>query len=508
MISKLTLMHPDLEAVIQKLAVALVITDVEGTVLYFNKEANNYRTLTSAPLETGSSFFDLVPSEWKLMAEDIVKNVISSKTPTIIDASSHGNDGKTIHVEIRCNCIMDASGEVTQLFLEARDVTPRKIFEKKITSVAQEYSDLIETANAVIIGTDSQGYITDWNGITCRITGYAKDQAFAQKFQDILLDKDTSTIFSAVMDEVLKGNSLTNYELPVKGKGNKDLVFLINATPKRNVIGDITGVLLIGQDHTELIGYRKYLEMKILERTEALKEALQKEKEMVEVKKRFVAIASHEFRSPLSSIASHVESLKENIGKQDITVSQQRLDSIQTQVKHMSALLEDLLMMGKSESGRITATVDLVDLKDFFSKVIDEVVHACKHSHRVITDFPSSPVQIQSDPKLLRNIFINLLTNAMKFSPNENEVFLSMTVQDEALVVRVKDKGIGIEPTDIEKVFEPFTRGDNAKEIKGTGLGLSIVRKAVETLGGKIQVESTTGKGTVFTIKLNLTNRR
>ena len=236
-----------------------------------------------------------------------------------------------------------------------------------------------------------------------------------------------------------------------------------------------------------------------------MKAALENEKQLVEVKDRFVSMASHEFRSPISYIHKNIHAMKDQIGKISPEDLRMRLEKIQSQAEHLSSLLEDVLTIGKTgaTNTRIKANLKTVELREFMLRIIDEVQSNTQHSHRIELDFPRTVLSIQSDENLLRNIFVNLLTNAIKFSPGKNEVMLSVDAWDHQVVCKVRDLGLGIEEKDLHKIFEPFHRGDNVQKIKGTGLGLPIVKKAVETLGGEVNVQSTPGAGTLFTVKLN-----
>ena len=497
----------DVHTILNNVAEIWIIVDIRGTVLFVNKHTEKFQHIIHPPICQGSSIFDSIPESWQDLAKNVLRNLITSAAPSILEASYSSNEGKDIYFEIKCNGIRDSDGNVTQILIEARDVTPQKIFEKKITIVAREYQSLIENANAVIIGTDSRGYITEWNETATQVTGYSKNESYIQKLSDLLLYRESHQLFSHAMHEVLNGNVITNYEVAIRAKDQRQLTLLINATPRKIATSEVVGILLIGQDITELSAYRQSLEQKVLERTEALNSALQNEKELVEVKNRFVSMASHEFKSPISYIHRNIEAMKGNIEKLRPEEIRVKLEKIQSQAEHLSLLLEDVLTIGKSGAGKIKANMGLVALKEFFHKIIDEVQSNTHNTHRIQLDFPEPSLQIESDENLLRNIFVNLLTNAIKFSPGEKEVSLSVSVQDHKVEFMIKDKGIGIEEKDLERVFEPFTRGGNVQKIKGTGLGLSIVKKAVETLGGKLNVQSKAGQGTLFTIQLNLTGK-
>jgi PAS domain S-box-containing protein len=482
-----------------------ILVDDSGKVLLTSKHLEKFRDYIHPPLAQGASIFDSIPDSWKQLAQNVLSTLLDSDASSTLEASHTGPDKKETHFEIKCTGIRDRKGIVQQIFVEARDVTPQKIFERKITIVAREYQSVIENANAVIIGTDARGYITEWNEMASQVTGYSKNESYIRRLSDFL-SQESHQGFSRAMDKVLEGDVIANYEMATKAKDGRRLTLLINATPRTSATNEVVGVLLIGQDITELSAYRQSLEQKVKERTQALKSALESEKQLVEVKDRFVSMASHEFRSPISYIHRNIGAMKDNIEKLTPAELRERLSKIQSQADHLSSLLEDVLTIGKTgaTNTKITANLKIVGLKDFFLRIIDEVQSNTHHTHRIELDFPQPAFSLQSDENLLRNIFVNLLTNAIKFSPGQSQVLLSVRIVDGAVECRVRDHGLGIEEKDLPRIFEPFHRGDNVQKIKGTGLGLPIVKKAVETLGGEVDVESKPGEGTLFTVKLNL----
>jgi signal transduction histidine kinase len=169
----------------------------------------------------------------------------------------------------------------------------------------------------------------------------------------------------------------------------------------------------------------------------------------------------------------------------------------------MTHLLEDILTIGKTEQRKIQINKSAVNIPMFFEKIIDEVEMLFAQSHKINFKMNGlSRTEIYSDEDLMRNIFINLMTNAIKFSPGKNSVSLQAMSSNGHIVIEVMDEGIGIPEGDLGKIFEPFDRGSNVMAIEGTGLGLSIVKKAVDLLDGKIAVTSSPGKGTTFVVKI------
>jgi PAS domain S-box-containing protein len=161
-------------------------------------------------------------------------------------------------------------GKVSQILVEGRDVTGEKIFANKIKRVTGDFTNLVENANALIIGTDSSGYITDWNARCTIVTGYDKQEMYARKFSEFLIDNHSIENFHSLFESLLKGKLLTNYELTIISKDGQKRILLVNGTPRKNVEGKIDGVMFVGQDVTELIAYRISLEERVVERTQEL----------------------------------------------------------------------------------------------------------------------------------------------------------------------------------------------------------------------------------------------
>lgn len=497
----------DVRTLFNSIAEIWILMDAEGKVLFSSRQMERFRHLFTPPVEEGANLFHSIPPTWSPLAKNVFQNLLRSTMPSTLETSMTDADGKEIFFEIKSTAIRNEAGEVTQIFVQATDVTPQKIFEKKITIVAREYQSVIENANAVIIGTDARGYVTEWNEMATQVTGYSKRESYIQRFLDFLGDESRQS-FSAAIGKVLAGDVITNYEMIVRAKDGRNITLLINATPRRSAATEVIGILLIGQDITELTAYRFSLEQKVAERTTALKAALESERQLVEVKDRFVSMASHEFRSPISYIHRNIETMKMHIDKMTPADLRDRLSKIQSQAEHLSSLLEDVLTMGKTgaTNTKLKANLKTVDLREFLNRIIDEVQSNTHNTHRIESNFDDSPLVIQSDENLLRNIFVNLLTNAIKFSPGQQVVFLSVAACERRVNCSIRDTGLGIEEKDLARIFEPFHRGDNVQKIKGTGLGLPIVKKAVETLGGEVHVESKPGSGTLFTVHLNLNN--
>lgn len=232
-----------------------------------------------------------------------------------------------------------------------------------------------------------------------------------------------------------------------------------------------------------------------------LAEALEKEKELSDLKTRFVSTVSHEFRTPLSTILSSA-SLIAKYPKQDEQDKRERhIERIKENVKHMSSMLEDLLSLGKLEEGLIVAKPEVFAAKAFTDDFVSEMKELAKRGQILLCELNGAE-NIYSDKRLLKNVLINLVSNALKFSPDGGTVKLRFEQTTDALVISVSDSGIGISEEDQQHLFERFFRARNASNIQGTGLGLHIVSKYLELLNGKMFLQSELDKGTTFTVTL------
>ena len=259
----------------------------------------------------------------------------------------------------------------------------------------------------------------------------------------------------------------------------------------------------------------KNLERQVRDRTQQLEQslsqlerALLREKELNELKSQFISRASHEFRTPLATIQTASDLLRNYGYKMSDEKKLERIDKIQREVKGMTNLLEEVLIIGKTESGKFDLQSEEINLENFCLEIIEQAKLIGDGKHQVIFKNINAPVKISIDIKFFRQIISNLLSNAIKYSPNNSEVdfMISLTCDRiPQLLLEVKDQGIGIPVIDQEKIFDHFYRAHNVGMIVGTGLGMAIIKNSVDILGGTIQLTSVENKGTTIKVKLPYT---
>ena len=234
-----------------------------------------------------------------------------------------------------------------------------------------------------------------------------------------------------------------------------------------------------------------------------LTKALGKEKDLGDLKSRFVSMASHEFRTPLSTILSSASLL----AKYSLTEEQDKRDRhiqrIKSSVNNLTNILNEFLSIGKMEDGMITVNKVDFNSKQLLISICNEMHGLLKTGQKIIYEHKGN-TNVMLDPSLLKNVLFNLLSNAIKFSGEHARICFSGSVEENSFEIKVKDEGIGMTKSDQEHLFERFFRGSNAINVQGTGLGLHIVGKYMELMNGNIIIESELEKGTEITLIFNL----
>jgi len=237
---------------------------------------------------------------------------------------------------------------------------------------------------------------------------------------------------------------------------------------------------------------------------ESLRAALAAEKELNLFKSNFVAIASHEFRTPLGIIQSSAELLQNYVDRLTLERRDKLVGAIVSATEEMSLMMEDVLLLSHIESARYEFQPCQLSLDELCQRLADEIASATHGLCPIQVQCGPLPELAWCDEGLLRHIFINLLSNAVKYSPAGAPVYFRADKDHHEAVFIVQDHGMGIPPEDQPQLFQAFLRGRNVSDIPGTGLGLVIVKRCVTLLGGTVSIESALGTGTVVTIRLPL----
>ncbi|AFZ23658.1 PAS domain S-box [Cylindrospermum stagnale PCC 7417] len=422
--------------------------------------------------------------------------VQSGKDCTVI-LRNYRKDGSLFWNELNISPVYDTDGELTHYIGIQTDITERKQAETALLISQQRLQYLLSSSPAVIYTCKTSsnfGSIFVSENVTAMMGYEAREFVEDSNFWFSHIHPEDSPQVLAKLSKVLEVGS---YSLEYRFLHQDNTYRWIYDQGK--VVRDEIGNPL------ELVGYwaditnRKQLEQE-------LRVALDKQKELNELKSRFVSMTSHEFRTPLSTILSSSELLEHYSHKWTQEKQLTHLHRIQTAVKRMTEMLNDVLVIGKVEAGRLEYRPTHFDLVEYCRQLVEEMqMNLSNHNLISFTsDYESMPCCM--DDKLLGHILSNLLSNAIKYSPDSSTGKFTLTCQDGRAVLEIQDQGIGIPEEDLPRLFESFHRARNVGNILGTGLGLAIVKNCVEIHQGDIFVISTLGVGTKFTVNLPLNN--
>lgn len=271
--------------------------------------------------------------------------------------------------------------------------------------------------------------------------------------------------------------------------------YLLDIVPLSNSMGEIDRILVVERNITE----RKNNEDEVIKN-------LEKEKELNELKTRFVSMASHEFRTPLGTILSSASLIGKYVNTEDQDKRDKHVKRIKTSVSDLTSILNDFLSLEKLESGKIEINPVHVDVKQTCENIVEDMQSVCKKG-QMIHYRHSGDSRAFLDELLFKNILLNLISNAIKYSSESSTIELSTACSRDELNLAVEDNGIGIPEKDQPHLFERFFRAKNATNIQGTGLGLNIVKKYVSSMNGDISYKSKEGEGTSFIVNFKLMNQ-
>jgi signal transduction histidine kinase len=297
--------------------------------------------------------------------------------------------------------------------------------------------------------------------------------------------KIDNAVFNLSSVEELKNAFKGEYVSTEFRMNNKS--YTLNGVPIPDANNVISEVLVVIRNITD----QKNLENNLIK-------ALEREKELNVLKSQFVTMASHKFRTPLSTILSSVF-LLENYTDADYELEKTAFfDKIKRSVHNLTALLNDYLSLGKLEEGKLKVTYTATDIKAFFDEFLQEIGSIKKVKQKIHFSHEGIECTVMTDKFLLKNILTNLLSNAIEYSPHDAEIQLSAELKKDILKIKVTDQGIGIPENEQHQIFKRFYRGQNANNVEGTGLGLNIAKKYIRLLKGTIEFTSQLNKGTTF----------
>ena len=387
--------------------------------------------------------------------------------------------------------------------------------DQTLEQLRRQHQLILNAVGEGVYGLDLEGNVRFVNPAAAAMIGWPMEELIGKSMHAVLhhsypdgshYPREACPIYAAFQDGSIR--RVTD-EVFWRQDGTSFPVEYIS-TPMHDEAGQLIGAVVTFRDITQrrwaetiLQRTNEELELKVQQRTAKLRQANQQLKELSELRSRFVAMVCHEFRNPLNNIALSVSSLNRYDTQLQPEEKAEYLQNIQANVERMTQMIDDILVIGKIEAKVLAVNPRSLNLVTFCQELLAE-----QEFQR-----PQMPIQfccrsrqlgVALDERLLRSILSNLLTNAIRYTPEDRIIRLKLSKRQGQLIFQVQDEGIGITPEDRRHLFEPFHRGRNVSNIPGTGLGLSIVKQLVDLQQGSIEVTSKVNVGTTFTVRLPL----
>lgn len=430
------------------------------------------------------------PRQWQALEIELMKQ-LATQVAIAIQQSELYEQLQELNARLE-NRVQERTEELGRANSSLRaEIKVRQKTEAALRHTNQTLQALITASPRAIFTLDLTGNIKLWNPAAERMFGWTEAEVIDQS--NPIVPEDKWQEYNALCQSVLQGATPSSVEWRHQKKDGTPLDISFSAAPLSDRDGNINGIVAVIADITQ----RK--------RLDEVRLALEREKELSALKIRFFSMASHEFRTPLSTIlaASQILEICENE-----PASQEKrarnLKRIQSSIKNMIQLLDDILTISRAETGKLEFNPKLLDLESFCLNFLDELRLSAGNRHTISFACSEPVINAYLDEKLLRSILANLLSNAIKYSVEGGNVTLTLRSEQNQVSLQIQDQGIGISLDDQKRLFEPFNRGKNALNIPGTGLGLVVVKKCVDLHEGNIELASVVGLGTTVTVKLPL----
>ena len=514
----------DFLAVLNKADRKIVFVNEKGANMFgYNKPADMLDTY--AP-----SLRKLVPEQTELdeMLVEITLNGFYTKETEFID-----KNGVSFWGQLHLHAFTSDAKEY--LLMQIEKIDRVKHAEDRLKKEENRFGALVNYASIGVVIVNQKQEIALLNPFALRLFGYTMEELEGKRLDTLIPrrfhqkhevhhknyhEKPQSRPMGIGMDLFAVKKDGTEFPVEVS-LGTFDTG---NETFAIAFVSDIT-VRKKGEE--QIIQLTVELEAKVRERTDALaltiskleqqiketeeveaelRKSLEKEKELNELKSRFVSMASHEFRTPLSTVLSSIYLLQKYTSTEDQPKRERHIERIASSVNMLTEILNDFLSVGKIEEGKVGIKYSHFNIREFISAIVNDI-HTIAKKGQKLTYHHTGEEKVWLDASLVKHIVLNLESNAIKFSPEESEILIKTSQENLALQMSIKDKGLGISKEDQQHLFERFFRGGNVTAIQGTGLGLHIVQKYAELMNGKVTCKSEPGNGTEFIVSFDLKNQ-
>jgi PAS domain S-box-containing protein len=469
--------------------------NLEDQIQIWNPAAESLFGWTETEMITNPELLtsNILVEDYQQFKQRILAGIVSPR----LELKCQKKDGNWIEIVLSAAPLLDSEEKISGLVAVVADITEQK---KQAEQIRLLQSVVVNSNDAVVITeaepTDEPGpRILYVNEAFSKITGYSAEEVLGKTPRILQGTKTSRTELDKVRQAISQWQSITVEVINYRKDGSEFWVEF-SLVPVADKTGFYTHWIAVQRDVTER------------RRTEEVRLALEREKELSLLKTRFFSMASHEFRTPLSTALAAAQLLENSeVVWHDPDKRSRNLHRIQNSVKNMVQLLDDILIINRAEAGKLEFNPNRLDLEKFFRQFLEEIQLSLSDQYYFSFICNSQDTKAFVDERLMRSILSNLLSNAIKYSPNGGQIEIILSLDSENIIFEVTDQGIGISPEDQRQIFEPFHRGKNVRNIAGTGLGLIVTKKCVDLHDGSILLKSSVNQGTTITICLKRYNQ-
>ncbi len=475
-----------LRMIADHLPVLVRFVDRGLTIRYVNRHCSTLYGVDAASL-IGRPAWEMEGEDAFARTRSHLDQVFAGESVIFNEMHQGPNGWREMHVQVVPHFATD--GSVFGFVDVRQDRTEERAHERALTESEERLRSVIQNMPVMMSAMDSAGNVIVWNRECERVTGYSAEEIVGKENGLALLYRDPA-YREQVKRAMLVHSDYRDWEWDLNCRdGTVKTVSWFNISSHFPVPGWASWEM--GFDVSD----RRRTQLK-------LEEALAHERELGELKSRFVAMASHEFRTPLTTIQAAVDLLLRYGDRLAEEQKTRNLDEIRREVGTINDLLDAVLTIGQAEAGKLRFHPRPTDLRSLCADLLEKAKLDALPSHAFSFDCQGACTSATVDPQLVRHIITNLLSNAVKYSPDGGAIALMLRCDPDGVVLEVADRGIGVPEAGREHLFEAFHRFDNVGTISGTGLGLAIVARAVEQHGGTVDFESEPGVGTTVRVRL------